>query len=253
MANVILMANYQPGLDVCKYMIDCGEEISRLYVIDKNDEYAKKIIKASRLNDRDIFTAASLKELNHTATISKLKPEYIITVYWPYLLKPEVFNLARKGTINFHPALLPINRGWYPHVHSIIDGSSTGVTLHAIAKEADAGPIWAQKEVSLMPYDTAKTIYQRLQVEIVNLFKETWPRIKLKKIKPYPQDNSKAVYHKKSEVSKFDYIDLNKEYKARDIIKLLRARSFGDKGFAYFVERGKRIFVSLKLSKNNKT
>ena len=40
-----------------------------------------------------------------------------------------------------------------------------------------AGPSITQKELQLLPYDTAEQIYYRLQDEIVKLFCETWPKI----------------------------------------------------------------------------
>ena len=66
----------------------------------------------------------------------------------------EIFSSV-ETTVNFHPALLPINRGWFPHVHSLIDGSKAGVTLHQIAEGADTGLIWVQEEEKIISTDTA--------------------------------------------------------------------------------------------------
>ena len=109
------------------------------------------------------------------------------------------------------------------------------------------GPIWAQREVPLKPADTADTIYARLQHEIVELFKETWPRIAAGELKPVPQDESHAVYHKIGEVDALDALDLEATMKTRDVLNLLRARSFGDRGFAYFEAGGQRVYVNLRL------
>jgi methionyl-tRNA formyltransferase len=133
-------------------------------------------------------------------------------------------------------------------VHSILDGSPSGVTLHVIDKLADRGPVWAQKEIPLLPSDTAFTIHQRLQAEIVALFRETWPKIVKGEIQPKPQDERKAVYHKKSEVDKFDRIDPAALTKTADLLNLLRARSFGNMGFAYFEVDGRRVYLNLRLS-----
>jgi len=176
-----------------------------------------------------------------------LQPDYIITVYWAHLLRPVFYNSARYGTINFHPAFLPVNRGWHPHAHSIIDGTPTGVTLHAIEEDADTGPIWAQEKVNLLPTDTASDIYYRLQKEIVALFKETWPEIINRSISPKPQDDKFATYHKKSELSELDRIELDSICNPKKLINLLRARSFDDFGFAYFEENGKRVYLKLEL------
>ena len=65
---------------------------------------------------------------------------------------------------------------------------------------------------------------------------------------PKPQNESIAVYHKKSEVSIMDELELNKEMKVKDLINLLRARSFGNKGFAYYKLDDKKVYLNLRLS-----
>jgi methionyl-tRNA formyltransferase len=62
-------------------------------------------------------------------------------------------------------------------VYNIIQGTKAGVTLHEIANSADTGDIWNQKEVEVKITDTAKSLYERLQLEIVNLFIENWANI----------------------------------------------------------------------------
>lgn len=51
--------------------------------------------------------------------------------------------------INIHPGLNPYNRGWFPHVFSIINGLPVGVTLHEMDKELDHGPIIDQEELKV--------------------------------------------------------------------------------------------------------
>lgn len=249
--KVILFANGIVGLEICKFLTSSlDDNVVRLYVIDYDDEYAKKIISESKLESTKIFSAKSLKELPHSNQIKELETDYMITVYWPYLLKPELFKNAKNGCINFHPALLPINRGWYPHVHSILDDSPTGVTLHLIDENADTGPILIQKKVPLEPIDTSKTIYIKLQQEIISLFKNNWEKIKNGEILPKSQDESKAVYHKKSEIEQLDFLDLDKEYKVKDIINILRSRTFGNTGYAYFLHNDKKVYLNIRLSYN---
>ncbi len=136
-------------------------------------------------------------------------------------------------------------------MHSIIEGSVTGVTLHQIDKGADTGAIWAQRPVTVQPTDTAKDLYIRLQKEIVSLFEENWRDIKLDNLEPAPQDHEKATYHAKKEIEKLDKIELDGVYTGLELINKLRARSFGDKGFAYFDHDGEKIFLNLRLSSNS--
>ena len=59
-------------------------------------------------------------------------------------------------------------------------------------------------------------------------------------------------YHSKFEIEKFDYIDINKKYFAKDILNILRARTFGDRGFAYYESNGEKIYIKINLAKNSK-
>jgi methionyl-tRNA formyltransferase len=45
-----------------------------------------------------------------------------------------------------------------------------------------------------------------------------------------------------------DQLELNKEMKVKDLINLLRARSFGNKGFAYYKLGDKKVHLNLRLS-----
>ncbi|MEE6251619.1 MAG: formyltransferase family protein, partial [Bdellovibrionota bacterium] len=156
------------------------------------------------------------------------------------------------SSVNFHPAYLPINRGWYPHVHSILDGSVCGVSIHKIDENADTGPIWAQEKVELLPTDTAKDIYVRLQKRIFEVFSKNWDSIKNGSLNPTPQNLTGGNYHKKNEIEALDHIDLEKTYTGEELINILRARSFGDRGFAYFTKANKKIFLKLELSEESR-
>ena len=250
MARIALLANAQPGIDVTRFLVSQkNDKIVALYVCNKDKECDRQIIRTSNLSKDKIFAAEVLGKEDHVEWLGQINIDVLIAVYWPYLLKESVFGQAKK-TINFHPALLPVNRGWYPHVHSIIDGTPTGVTLHVIDKNADTGPIWVQKEVPLKIADTSKSIYLKLQNEIVKLFKENWIVIRDGLVEPKAQIENNATYHAKKEINDLDEISLAKKYSALDIINKLRARSFGDRGYAYFEFEGKRIYVNIRLSES---
>jgi methionyl-tRNA formyltransferase len=248
MARIVLMANSKPGVEITKYLqSDKASEIIAIYLSNSYKYFDEEIVKISNLNSDRIFSSKLLNNKKHLAWLEKEEIDFIVTIYWPYLLDEKVYSLA-KETINFHPALLPVNRGWYPHVHSIIDGTPTGVTLHSIDKTADTGLIWVQKEVPILLTDDAKSLYLRLQNEIIKLFKINWPLIREGNIKAYPQLEENSSYHRKNEISLLDEIKLNKNYTGKQIIDILRARSFGDIGFAYFKVDEKKIYINIRLS-----
>lgn len=252
--KIVLMANGPVGTQVARHVVASGDQILRLYLHDfGNQQCGEEIVAAAGVRPPEIFFAHQTNDPDAVASLRQLRPDFLITVYWSYLLKPEVFTIPQRGTVNFHPALLPINRGWYPHVHSIVDGTPCGVTLHAIDEGADTGPIWAQRKVACSLLENAGTIHARLQNEIVQLFVDSWEGIKSGQLQPRPQDHSQAIYRKKKDVDALDRIDLDRQYTGRELVNLLRARTFGSRGFAYVEdeEQGK-IYLHLRLSRGGR-
>jgi methionyl-tRNA formyltransferase len=250
MKKVILMANKKIGYKIANFLFNHPTtEIVALFLtgIDENED--KKIL--------DIFKKAGVpvfigeRKHDQLDVIEKLPIfDYIVTVFWPYLLKSQIIDLAKASTVNFHPALLPINRGWYPHVFNILNQTKAGVTLHCIDSGADTGPIWAQSEVPIYPSDTSDKLYFRLQSEMVTLFCKSWDKIINNKIKPVPQDHKMANYNSIKDVQAYDQIHLDNKYTGREIINRLRARTFGNNGYAYFVDdSGDKIRVAIALEK----
>jgi len=118
----------------------------------------------------------------------------------------------------------------------------------ASIKKIDTGGIIARKEIKIKPTDIAGTLYDRSLKEIVKLFISTWPHFKNGKIKITKQNNKVATAHFAKDVERLDYIDLNKIYLGKEFINKLRARSFADRTYAYFLCRGKKVYVKIDLS-----
>ena len=110
----------------------------------------------------------------------------------------------------------------------------------------DTGNIIAQKKVPIYFYDTGKSLYHRLEKECVKLFKEVWPKIKHGEIEGVKQ-TTKGTYHSREDVDKIDCIDLNKSYNAKELINILRARTYYPYEGAFVEVEGKKIFLRLAL------
>jgi methionyl-tRNA formyltransferase len=79
------------------------------------------------------------------------------------ILKEKIFKAPKYGCINFHPSLLPLNRGACPSNWTILNNQhKTGITFHFISKGIDAGSIIEQYEIPLSGYETAKILNEYL-------------------------------------------------------------------------------------------
>ena len=248
--NLVLMLSHLPGQEIANFFsIREKENIKAIYFEEKSTYSEFTLSKLKVDNDLVFYGKEILSDSQHISWLKGQNIDFAITVYWPWLISKEYLEVI-NDSINFHPALLPINRGWYPHVHSIIDGSPAGVTLHKISEGADQGDIWVQKEIILPFYKNVKEIYLMLQNEIINLFKDNWDLISNGSIKTFSQKESNSSYHSKKEIDKLDKIEFDK-LTSKELYNLLRARSFGHKGFAYIEENGVKYFINMRISENS--
>ncbi len=176
-------------------------------------------------------------------TIVEKNPDILIVAYYPRILKKEEFEDIPYGAINFHPGYLPYNRGMYPHVWPLIDGSPAGVTLHYINEKVDTGDIIAQKRIKVSPTDIASDLEEKTQHEIFELFKKMWMKIKDNR-NPWRPQVGKGSYHPAKEITSIQKFD-------KKTIDRLRACTFRDRSYAYFIDHGKKVYVGVKFFKKS--
>lgn len=74
-----------------------------------------------------------------------------------------VFLERFPAVINVHPSLLPEFRGLHAVRRTLESGAQrTGVTVHFMVEEVDAGPIIAREEAPVLPDDTENSLLKRL-------------------------------------------------------------------------------------------
>ena len=151
MYKIALFASHKPGREVLKFLKkQKGIKIVMLYLSGKDKINDKKIASLSDINKKNIFYGKkSYENIQHVNLFKNNNIDCLITVFWPWLLNKNIYSLSKK-TINFHPSLLPSYKGWYPHVHNIIEKTQSGVTLHELTDEADSGKIWAQNFINII-------------------------------------------------------------------------------------------------------
>jgi phosphoribosylglycinamide formyltransferase 1 len=75
-----------------------------------------------------------------------------------------VFLERFPSVINVHPSLLPEFRGLHAIRRALEAGvERTGVTVHFVVEEVDAGPVIRQEAVPVLPGDTEEELHNRLR------------------------------------------------------------------------------------------
>ena len=128
--------------------------------------------------------------------VRDLAPDLIMVNSYSMLLREEVLSIPCHGAVNIHGALLPQYRGGNPTQWALINNDTeTGVTMHYMTAQFDAGDIIAQKRVPIHFEDTWCDIQRRLSVAIDDLLGEEVPKLLSQTNGRMAQDESRAHYY----------------------------------------------------------
>jgi phosphoribosylglycinamide formyltransferase 1 len=163
-------------------ILDAGLDVA-LVVSNRPEVRALEVAAAhgvsTRLLRRADFGDASARDTAIGAALTGAGVEVAVLAGWDQLLRPSYFAAFGGRTINVHPSLLPAHGGpgmMGVEVHRSVlrrGDPETGVTIHEVTPELDAGPILAQARVPVRPGDDAETLAARVLAEEHRLLVET--------------------------------------------------------------------------------
>jgi methionyl-tRNA formyltransferase len=247
--RILFLGNNWVASHVAGWLRAQGEEIVGLVVHPAEQRsHGVELIRAAAVPTDRVFDGSQIRRHEIVEQIRALNCDIGVSVLFGYILRPQLLDMFPNGCINLHPALLPYNRGAYPNVWSIIDGTPAGVTLHYVDPGVDTGDIIAQMRVEVEPIDTGETLYRKLEHGCIDLFADTWPLVRSGQAPRHEQPQGVGTSHRLQDVRAVDEIQLEQRYRAREILNLLRARTFPPYPSAYFMENGRRIYVRVQLA-----
>jgi len=151
-------------------------------------------VKALELN-LEVSQPSTLKSDKFTDQIKSIQPDFFLVIAFGHILSEKILQLPKFGAINIHASLLPKYRGPAPIQWAIINAEPySGVTTMFMDKGMDTGNILLTKKEPILPEDTAATLHHRLANAGAELLIKTLKDFAANKIKPTPQDHSKATY-----------------------------------------------------------
>lgn len=246
--RILYMGNNWTGWQILKWLVEQHEDIVGLVIHPQNkSKYRDEIIHAIELDPSCVFDGSRINESDTRSSIQALQPSLGISVFFGYILSKELLDLFSEGCINVHPSFLPYNRGVYPNVWSIIDGTPGGVTLHYMDAGIDSGDLIVQKQILIEPIDTGKSLYNKLESACLELFKDMWPIIRKGDVPRIPQKKLDGSYHSLNDVELIDKIELDRTYKARNLIDIIRSRTFSPYLGAYFMAGDRKVYMRMQL------
>ena len=126
--------------------------------------------KLLRLNKKSLLSAShfenipsiSCKNINSNEAIrfiEEIKPDLLISAYFPQILKEEILELPKIGTLNIHPGILPDMKGAMSYFHVLNENKKeAGVSIHWMDTGIDTGKLISQKSFKISPRMTQENV-----------------------------------------------------------------------------------------------
>ena len=170
-----------------------------------NPSYDYTIIKSNKLYD---IKAKSVNDESFRNEIKRLNPDLIIVGSWAEKFKEDILKL--KPCINFHPALLPKNRGANPYFWTIyLNQTITGLTAHYMDKNFDTD----ENETGASLKEKTTKLARTMVGNLLDLFDK-------KQLQPIKQNEALSSYEHQL-TNKEIIVDLNR--KKEEVSRHIRA------------------------------
>lgn len=239
--KIIFFGTSDFSLSILKGLIDLKQDIVAVVSQpDKINGRNKKIILSPIKNycvqnGIPLFQFANLNKEGEE-TLKNFEPDLFVTASYGQLIKQNILDIPKFGTLNVHPSLLPKYRGATPIQTAVMNGDEiTGVTLMKTDIGMDSGDIYLQKEIALPQDISISGVFDMLSTLSIDCLKEFFSKFDYYISHPIPQDDSKATYCHL--IKNEDYLlDFNSN--AIKIVNKIRALEN-----CYFVYNGTRYIV----------
>jgi methionyl-tRNA formyltransferase len=141
------------------------------------------------------YNCANMKSPEFQAILDRFKPELLVSMSCPQIIRQEVRRQFPKGCINVHGAPLPRYRGLMPAFWALLNGEkTTAATVHDLAAKLDDGAILLQKEVPVDPEDTWDSLIRKTKAAGAQALVEAVLQIESDCVQRKPNREEDATY-----------------------------------------------------------
>lgn len=128
--------------------------------------------------------------------LRRRQPDLILAWSYPMILPPDILTIPWLGCVNLHMGLLPEYRGGNGLIWALLQGEQgTGVTLHYMVPELDAGSIIGQHKIPITAQDTGLTLLQKAHSAGQRCLQHYLPKIATGTVPSIDQNETEANYY----------------------------------------------------------
>jgi methionyl-tRNA formyltransferase len=195
--KIAIIGQQDFGKSVLEAFLARGDEIIGVFVApEKEGAKADPLKVAAQEKGLKLFQFPSLRNKEAIDAMRALNADIGIMAFVLQFAPQEFVDIPKKGTIQYHPSLLPKYRGPSSINWPIIRGDTkTGLTIFRPSDGLDEGPVILQKETPIGPDDTLGSVYfDRLFPMGVKAMLEAADLVMAGKHREIIQDENQASY-----------------------------------------------------------
>jgi len=129
------------------------------------------------------------------ARLAEFTPDIFAVASYGLIFGPKSLAVPRLGAVNAHGSVLPKLRGAAPIERAIMAGfTRTGISIQQMAREVDAGDVYASREIPINEGENAKSLRTRLAGVAAELLPEVLTSIEADTARAVAQDASLATF-----------------------------------------------------------
>lgn len=181
MTSAIVFAYSEVGVRCVRELLAQGIEIPLLFSHaddPKETQWFGSVQQLAKESGLNVVTPDSPNRPQWIAQGAALKPDFVFSFYYRYLLDKAWLALPRLGALNMHGSLLPKYRGRAPVHWAILHGeTTTGASLHYMVEKPDAGALVDQEAVPILENDTALEVSIKVAEAAQTVLRRSLPRL----------------------------------------------------------------------------
>lgn len=255
--RILVLADGPVGLSVVRHILTESSDLFVQVFLVPNSSIKSEI----QLASGEAQCESSIHELfSYKTLVEKLKNEERqgggydlgILAWWPQIIPADLIGAARLGFVNLHPSLLPFGRGKDPNFWALAEGEPFGVSIHTVNEQIDAGQLLFQEEIVYDWTDTGGTLYEKALNKMKQLFQRNWEKLQDSSTYDSPEMSMQSQNHRvnrRKDMVDRSSLDLSEIASIREILNLLRAKTFAGWPGCRFVESGVQYEISVTITK----
>jgi methionyl-tRNA formyltransferase len=195
--KIAIIGQQDFGKSVLEAFLAHGDQVAGVFCAPEKEGAKPDPLKAAAIEKGlKVFQFKSLRDTEAHDALRELDVDLGIMAFVLQFAPQDFVNIPKKGTIQYHPSLLPKYRGPSSINWPIIRGDlRTGLTIFRPTDGLDEGPVILQKETPIGPDDTLGSVYfDRLFPMGVAALVEAADLVMAGKHREIVQDESHASY-----------------------------------------------------------